>query len=726
MMLLDQASQAMQSGKWAEAEAICRKILAGAPNDFDALHLLAVICSEKAEYDESERLFEKAISLDQTFPPCFYNYGLLLAKQKKYVAAITRFDKALSLFPNFAPAHWDRGSALKELGRFDEALASLNKAADLAPNVPMVWYNKGNVHLKKKDYQSALRDFDCAIKINPNYTDAWLGRGNALIGLKCYDEAFSAYDKALALKPDFPEAWLARGNAFTSLNRYDEGFASYDKALAVKSDLAEAWLGRGIIFCDLERYDEALAAYDKALALKPDFAEAWLGRGNAFTSLKRYDEGFASYDKALEVKSDLAEVWLGRGIIFFDLRRYDEAFAAHDKALRLKPDLAEGWLARGNVLNNLKRYDEALEAYEKALSLKPDLAEVWLARGNIFKDQKRYHEAFLAYDKAIALKPDLAEAQCDEALMRLALGDTEYGWKKYEARWNTKLMRGLKRNFSQPLWLGDSDIKNKTILIHAEQGLGDTLMACRYIPMLAALGARVIAEVQPSLKLLLKSLEGNSLLIGKGEAIPHFDVHCPIMSLPLAFKTAMETIPARDAYLAVSKHIIEKWRPKLVGTEVKVGLVWAGNPNHPHDLDRSIPLKKILPILGVKGAKYFSLQKDLRLGDKEMLDVNSQIVRLDEEIDDFQDTAAIMMSLDLMVSVDTSIVHLAGALNRPIWVLLPTNPDWRWLLDRSDSPWYPTARLFRQMSRGEWPTVIDDVCAKLEKSVAEKRFVKAQ
>jgi hypothetical protein len=285
--------------------------------------------------------------------------------------------------------------------------------------------------------------------------------------------------------------------------------------------------------------------------------------------------------------------------------------------------------------------------------------------------------------------------QCNEALIRLILGDTEYGWKKYEYRWDTKLMRGLKRNFSQLLWLGDSHIKSKTILIHAKQGLGDTLMACRYIPMLASQGAKVIAEVQPPLKSLLKNLDGISLLIAKGETIPHFDVHCPIMSLPLAFKTTMQTIPAKVPYLVVPKDSIEKWRPKLNGAEIKVGIAWAGNPNYPQDSDRSILLKNILPILGVKGARFFSLQKDLRHGDKEILAVNSEIVRLDQEINDFEDTAAIMMSLDLVISSDTSIVNLAGALSRPTWVLLSFNPDWRWLLDRSDSPWYPTARFIQ-------------------------------
>ena len=651
MSSFDQASQAIKSGNWNEAEAICRKILAQTPKDFDALHMLAVICSEKGQYDESEGLFRQTISLDPDFPPCLHNYGLLLAKQKKYIAAITQFDRALLLFPNFFPAHCDRGSALKEIGRFDEALASLNKAAGLAPNIPMVWYNRGNVYSKKNDHHAALSEFDHAIKIDPSYVDAWLGRGNVLVSLK--------------------------------------------------------------------RYEDALAAYDRALALKAATAEAWLGRANAFTGLRRHTEGLAAYDKALTLKP-LAEAWLGRGNVFADLRRHDEAFTAYDKALTLKPDLAEAWLGRGNVFADLKRHDEAFTAYDKALALKPDWAEAWLGRGNVFKDLDRYYDAVTAYDKAIALNPNSAEAHCNAGLTRLTLGDTEQGWKKYEYRWGTKRMRGWERNFAQPLWLGDGDIENRTILIHAEQGLGDTLMACRYAPILASLGATVIAEVQPSLKSLLENLDGISQLIAKGEPIPPFDVHCPIMSLPLAFKTTLQTIPAKVPYLTVSENVIKKWRAKLTGTDIKVGIAWAGNPNHVQDLDRSIPLKNLLPILGVRGTRYFSLQKDFRQGEKQILDINSQIVRLDPEINDFQDTAAIMMSLDLVISCDTSIVHLAGALGKPVWVLLPFNPDWRWLLDRSDSPWYPTAQLFRQTSRGEWSTVIDDVCMELEKRVAKK------
>jgi hypothetical protein len=274
---------------------------------------------------------------------------------------------------------------------------------------------------------------------------------------------------------------------------------------------------------------------------------------------------------------------------------------------------------------------------------------------------------------------------------------------------------GLKRTFLQPLWLGDSSIMGRTIFLHAEQGLGDTIMICRYVPMVAALGAKVILEVQPPLKSLFQSLEGDSRLISKGEPIPDFDIHCPLMSLPLAFKTLLDTIPAKIPYLKADKDALRKWRSRLGEGGYKIGVAWAGRPNFKKDHDRSIQLKNILPVFSILGARYFSVQKELRDGDLEILNANRQIVHLGNAISDFQDTAAIIMSLDLIISSDTSVVNLAGALGRPVWVLLPFNPDWRWLSDGQRTPWYPTARLFRQTKNGEWGPVVDEVCAQLQK-----------
>src|SRR6516164_4129048 len=416
-------------------------------------------------------------------------------------------------------------------------------------------------------------------------------------------QALENFSKAIALNPDIAETWNNRGTVLNDLNKYDLAISDFDKAIAINGQYSEAYANKGKSLMLLQRYDEALAPYDKALAIKPGLEVAWLGRGNVFWSLQRYDEALAPYDKALAIKPDLENAWLGRGHVFYDLKRYAEAFAAYDKALSIKPDLENAWLGRGNVFCGLKRYDEAFAAYDKALSIKPDLETAWLGRGNVFCDLKRYDEAFAAYDKALSIKPDLAEAWLAHGTLRLTLGELESGWEKYEYRWKTQQV--WKRNFSQPLWLGDSDIKDKTILLHAEQGLGDTLLACRYVPKVAALGAHVILEVQSSLKSLLGGLQGVSMLIGRGDPIPQFDVQCPLMSLPLAFQTTIATIPNMVPYMAVRDNAVEKWRSKLSTQKLKVGIAWAGNPDFGGDRDRSILLQNILRVTRIGGIKYF-------------------------------------------------------------------------------------------------------------------------
>src|SRR5262249_34833131 len=281
---------------------------------------------------------------------------------------------------------------------------------------------------------------------------------------------------------------------------------------------------------------------------------------------------------------------------------------------------------RGNVFYVLRRSDEASVNYDKALAVKPDLVEAWLGHGNVLGELKRFGEALAAYDKALALDPGCAQAHYNEGLLRLSLGEMQLGWIKCEYRWELQRFRALKRNFLPPLWLGDCAIKDKVILLHAEQGLGDTVLACRYIAKFAALGAKVILEVQSPLKSLLRDFAGVSVLIGRGEAIPHFDIHCPLMSLPLAFNTTIETIPSKVPYISVPKNAVEKWQSKLSAQKLKVGIAWAGNPDFVNDRDRSILLKNISPVTRNDGVRYFSLQKDLRHGDDELLNANPHIV----------------------------------------------------------------------------------------------------
>jgi tetratricopeptide (TPR) repeat protein len=609
-------------------------------------------------------------------------------------------------------------SAIESIQRreFGKAEKILLRITAREPNNFHANHMLGVVSTELNRLEQAEKFFETALSINAKSAPLFKNYGFFLTKAKRFDKAIEQFNIALRLLPNFALAYSDRGNALEKLHKLDEAIADYDRAIAFAPEMFGFYNNRGNVFLRKKQFSEALSDFKRAIVLNPNFADAYCNRGNVLADLKLYDEAFGDYDKALSLDPDLENAWLGRGNVFLGLRRYEEALAAYDEALSLKPDLENAWLGRGNVFVGLNRYEEALADYDKALSLNPNLANAWLGRGNVFAGLKRYEDAFAAYDKALALEPACAEAHYSGGLLRLSLGDKS-GWTKCEYRWETQQFRAGKRNFLQPLWLGDTDIKEKTILLHAEQGLGDTLFACRYIPKVAALGAKVILEVQLPLKSLLRDFEGVSVVIGRGETIPRFDVHCPLMSLPLAFKTTTETIPGVLPYVTVPKNVIEKWRKKLSARELKVGIAWAGNPDFSGDRARSIFLKNILAVTRINGIRYFNLQKDLRHGDDELLNANPHIVRVDKEINDFEDTAAIMMSLDLVISSDTSVVNLAGALGRPVWVLLPFVSDWRWLLDRNDTPWYPTARLFRQANIGDWTTVLDDVCAALEQRV---------
>jgi tetratricopeptide (TPR) repeat protein len=493
-------------------------------------------------------------------------------------------------------------------------------------------------------------------------------------------QAIQQIDVALDKDPDNISALNNRGLVLHELKRFDEALASYDRALKLQSDLAGVLANRGRTLHELNRLDGALIDYDRALKLRPDFAEAFAHRGRTLHELKRFAEALASYDRALAVRPDYADVLCNRGVTLFELRRYEEALASYDRAYALRPDYAEALSNRGNVLRELKRFDEALACYERAA----------------------------------AVRHDYADANFGAALCRLLIGDFDRGWDKNEWRWETRLGRNRKRNFAQPLWRGSDDIAGKTVLLHAEQGFGDTIQFCRYLPLLAERGARVILEVQNVLRELMSTLAGAPEIVSRGDPLPDFELHCPLLSLPLAFGTRLETIPAATPYLRASAPAAMNWNVRLgPKSRPRIGLAWSGSPTHQKDRSRSIGLDSLLPLLAGFDATYVSLQPDLRSGDAALLQGRSDLLHFGDELKDFSATAALMSNLDLIISVDTSVAHLAGALAKPVWVLLPFVPDWRWLLDRDDSPWYPTARLYRQDDSREWDGVIARVGAAL-------------
>lgn len=449
---------------------------------------------------------------------------------------------------------------------------------------------------------------------------------------------------------------------------------------------------------------------DDAPARGSASAASLLAEGNALARGRRYGEALAYYDRALAHNPDFVAVMFNRCSVLLMLDRYEEALEAIDDALIARKDSPMLLTDRGTALKGLKRHQEALDSFDRALSIKPDYALALGDRGVTLEEMLHFDEALASYDKALAINGDLASIHFNASMCRLRLGDFETGWKEYEWRWKAENFRARRREFPKPLWLGSESLAGKAILLYAEQGLGDTIQFSRYVAEVAAKGAMVFLEVQPPLKSLFSGMSGVAQVLAYGEQLPEFDFQCPLMSLPLAFNTRIESIPPPSP--SVSRPTaaeIEEWERKLRRNgSLTVGIVWSGNFKHRRDNERSIPLAR-LTSLQIPGVQLVSLQIAVRPEDAGTLKGNPEIAHFGSALQDFIDTAALLSVMDLVISVDTSVAHLAGTMGKPVWILLPACGDWRWLLNREDSPWYPTARLFRQNKAGDWNDVIASV-----------------
>jgi tetratricopeptide (TPR) repeat protein len=605
--------------------------------------------------------------------------------------------------------------ALHQAGRLAEAEQTYNQILATQPDHFDSRHLLGIVFHQRGDHAQALRHIDLALIINPNNIPALNNRGIALKELKRFEDALASYDRALELWPDYAEALLGRGNALKELQRFEEALASYDRAVTLRPNLADSHVHRGNVLHALRRFEEALASYDRALALRPDYAEAHANRGSALHALKRFDEALASYDRALVLRPDYAEARYNRGNALHALKRFEEALADYEHALAPRPDYVEALANRGVTLHEQRRFDEALASYDRALAARSDYAEAFVNRGVTLHELKRFDEALASYDRAIALRPDYAQAHFNEGVCRMLIGDFDRGWQKLEWGWETEQLRNAERAFSQPPWLGSDEIAGKTVLLHGVHGFGDTIQFCRYVPLVVERGARVILEVKEPLRELMGTLPGAAHIVSRGEPLPDFESHCPLLSLPLALGTRLATIPSQTPYLRASPQAVMDWNRRLGPRHrPRIGLAWSGRPEHNNDHNRSMRLSTLLPPLAGFNATYVSLQPEVRADDAPLLQSRGDVLHFGEELKSYADTAALIANLDLVVSVDTSVAHLAGALAKPVWILLPFMPDWRWLLDRDDSPWYPTARLFRQDETRTWDGVMARVRAALD------------
>jgi len=501
--------------------------------------------------------------------------------------------------------------------------------------------------------------------------------------------AQAAFEEILRKQPRHADALHLLGLIAAQSNDPKKAAVLIGKSIHIDSSNPVAYLNRGAILQELEQWEEALASYEQALALHPAFAAVYFNRGNALQSLQRLDEALASYNQAIAIQ----------------------------------PDYHDAWLNRGNLLVRLKQWDGALASYNRAIVVRTDSAVAHANRGNVLKELNRLDEARASYDRAIAIQPDYPEAHTNRAVASLLAGEFERGWTDFEWRWKIKYTvngRERHRTFRQPLWLGQESLAGKTILLHSEQGLGDTLQFCRYVPLVAGLGAKVILEVQKPLWGVLAGLEGVSQWVDqgahKGGSAPETDYHCPVLSLPLAFKTRLDTIPSPARYLHGAADKIAHWRAKLgTAPTPRIGLTWSGGTHRPED-NRRIPLADLIRHLP-RGFQYVSLQKELPESERQTLRSNPAVLDFADDLN-FDNTAALCECLDLVISIDTSVAHLSGALGQRTWILLAFNPDWRWLLGRTDSPWYPSATLYRQESIGDWNGVLSRVAADLQRIVA--------
>jgi tetratricopeptide (TPR) repeat protein len=691
---LAQAYELDRQGRLAEAIERYRRILTAEPNNSDALHLMGIALARLGRPREAVEAMASAARLQPSNPTIQANLGNALTEIGRPDEAVACFERALALKPDFLAALHGRAMAQLRMGRIEAAVQTLEEAVRRAPNQPRLHVDLGVALERLGRKEEALRHFERATTLDPNSPQGHYNRGllEALLGR--LPQALASLDRVLALQPSLPAIHANRGNVLTDLGRTAEALVSYDKALALQPRDPVTLRNRGRLLMRLERYTEAMASFDAAVALAPEDFAAHFHRGVALAVLERHTEALQSFDRALALNPGSAEILNNRGVVLGQLDRPEEAFESFSKALAIDATHVEAHTNAANILKTLNRPVEALRYLDRALALRPE-------------DSK------LLWGKSLAL---------------LTLGELKQGWPLYESRLQLEYLRPLQRHSDSPRWRGEP-LEGKILLVHAEQGLGDTLQFTRYVPLLESKGARVIFEVQPALEKLLRSAPIRGEILAVGAPLPRFDLRTPLLSLPWHLGTELDSIPGGVPYLRADAARAAVWKERLAALPgLKVGLTWQGNLETEKQggfRGRSFLLAAAAPLAQVPGVTLISLQKGPGSEQRQQVAFLGKILELmppwEMGPEEIMDTAALMTELDVIVTSDTATAHLAGALGLPVWVLLGASPDWRWLTDRDDTPWYPTMRLFRQRKSGQWPEVFDRVASELTALIARRQ-----
>jgi tetratricopeptide (TPR) repeat protein len=572
-------------------------------------------------------------------------------------------------------------------------------------------YEAGLVHMRAGRYLDAQICGQQALALDSDHADALHLMGLLSLHAKQADQAVEWISQAIRRDPK-PAYLTSLGTTLLDQGRREEALQVFDKAVQLNPDDADLWRNLGDVLVDAGRSDDAILTFQHALELNPRHWDAANKVALLLYSAQRFEESVIYFTICERLQPDHFSTVYMRALALQKLKRFDEALTDNMRAHDLDPASADTCNNLGNVLRALGRAEEAISWYDRSLKLRPDFADTLINRAVALVELCRFDEAITTYHRALAIDPNHVIAAWNLAGLQLATGDFKAGWAGREVRWKLPSLAPHYPKLARPMWLGAEPIADKTLLVISDEGLGDAIQFVRYVPMLAALGARVILIAQDVLHPLLAGLTGISECLSTSTDLASltFDFHCSIYSLPLVFGTEIDTIPAEIPYIpALTPDRTQRWEQRLGSHHrLRVGLVWSGNPKHLNDHSRSLPLRMLLPILNCD-ATFVSLQKDPRPDDKMTLSERPDIVDLTSQLTDFAETAALMSCLDLVITVDTSVAHLSGALGRPTWILLPYPAEYRWLLDRDDSPWYPTMRLFRQTEARDYASVIERV-----------------
>jgi tetratricopeptide (TPR) repeat protein len=676
-----------QQGRLAEAVEAYRQFLTTEPRNGDALQLLGTALARMGRPAQAVEALSAAAAIKTNNPFLQVNLANALNAVGRHSDALTCYGGAVALKPDFAAAHRGRGMTLLHLGQTEDAVRALSNAIRLEPHNP-AFYNDLGVALERAEQKT---------------------------------EALAQFERAIQLDARFVEAHHNRGLLEATLGRYQQALESLDRALALQPNIAALHANRGNVLADLGRSEEAIASFDEALALEPRDELTLRKRGQLLLKLQRPSAALASFDKAVALAPQDSEAHFLRGVCLALMEDYAQALLSFDRSLALAPNSPEVLNNRGVALGQLGRHEEALESFAKATAVAPGYIEAHTNSANTLTTLQRQAEAVQSFDRALAIKPQDSSLQWGKARALLSLGDFRNGWPLYESRLQLEHLRPLQRHTDLQRWQGWESIEGRTLLVYAEQGLGDTVQFFRYVPLLEARGAKVIFETQPALQTLLQTAPTRARILPFGAPLPPFDLATPLLSLPGLLGTELDSIPGGVPYITAEPARTASWKERLAALPGrKLGLTWQGHietEKHGGYIGRSFGLAAAAPLAAIPGVTLISLQKGEASGQRSQVAFGSKVLELTDPGEmgaaELLDTAALLSALDLVVTTDTFTAHLAGALGIPVWVVLSYSPDWRWLTEREDSPWYPTMRLFRQRTAGDWSEVFDRVARSL-------------